>query len=54
MTGDALFTPDRPVVCAYHGYPSLIHRLTYARTNQGEWDKLGEVTRPALVGRRYG
>jgi len=30
---DALFTPDRPVIFAYHGYPSLIHRLTYARTN---------------------
>ena len=30
---DALFTTDRPVVFAYHGYPSLIHRLTYKRTN---------------------
>ncbi|MGA8113351.1 MAG: phosphoketolase family protein [Actinocatenispora sp.] len=30
---DALFTPDRPVVFAYHGYPALIHRLTYRRTN---------------------
>jgi xylulose-5-phosphate/fructose-6-phosphate phosphoketolase len=30
---DALFTPDRPVVFAYHGYPWLIHRLTYRRTN---------------------
>jgi xylulose-5-phosphate/fructose-6-phosphate phosphoketolase len=30
---DALFTVDRPVVFAYHGYPSLIHRLTYRRTN---------------------
>jgi xylulose-5-phosphate/fructose-6-phosphate phosphoketolase len=30
---DALFTADRPVVFAYHGYPSLIHRLTYRRTN---------------------
>ncbi|MFJ6700146.1 phosphoketolase [Streptomyces sp. NPDC091272] len=29
---DALFTPDRPVVFAYHGYPWLIHRLTYRRT----------------------
>lgn len=29
---DALFTTDRPVVFAYHGYPSLIHRLTYKRT----------------------
>ena len=30
---DALFTTDKPVVFAYHGYPWLIHRLTYRRTN---------------------
>jgi xylulose-5-phosphate/fructose-6-phosphate phosphoketolase len=30
---DALFTTDRPVIFAYHGYPWLIHRLTYARRN---------------------
>jgi xylulose-5-phosphate/fructose-6-phosphate phosphoketolase len=30
---DALFTIDRPVIFAYHGYPLLIHRLTYRRTN---------------------
>jgi xylulose-5-phosphate/fructose-6-phosphate phosphoketolase len=30
---DALFTIDRPVIFAYHGYPSLIHRLTYRRHN---------------------
>ncbi len=30
---DALFTTDTPVIFAYHGYPSLIHRLTYRRTN---------------------
>jgi len=30
---DAIFTTDRPVVFAYHGYPWLIHRLTYRRTN---------------------
>jgi xylulose-5-phosphate/fructose-6-phosphate phosphoketolase len=30
---DALFTPDRPVIFTYHGYPWLIHRLTYRRTN---------------------
>jgi xylulose-5-phosphate/fructose-6-phosphate phosphoketolase len=29
---DALFTPDKPVIFAYHGYPALIHRLTYRRT----------------------
>ncbi len=30
---DSIFTTDRPVVFAYHGYPWLIHRLTYRRTN---------------------
>jgi xylulose-5-phosphate/fructose-6-phosphate phosphoketolase len=30
---DILFTTDKPVVFAYHGYPWLIHRLTYRRTN---------------------
>ena len=30
---DALFTTTKPVVFAYHGYPWLIHRLTYRRTN---------------------
>lgn len=30
---DGIFTRDRPVIFAYHGYPSLIHRLTYKRTN---------------------
>jgi len=30
---DTIFTTDRPVIFAYHGYPWLIHRLTYARTN---------------------
>jgi xylulose-5-phosphate/fructose-6-phosphate phosphoketolase len=30
---DTLFTPDRPVVFAFHGYPWLIHRLTYRRAN---------------------
>ena len=30
---DVLFTTDRPIVFAYHGYPLLIHRLTYRRTN---------------------
>jgi xylulose-5-phosphate/fructose-6-phosphate phosphoketolase len=32
---DALFSPNRPIVFAYHGYPWLIHRLTYRRTNHG-------------------
>jgi len=30
---DSLFTPDKPVIFAYHGYPYMIHRLTYKRTN---------------------
>jgi len=30
---DALFTMDKPVIFAFHGYPWLIHRLTYRRTN---------------------
>ena len=32
---DEIFTKDRPVIFAYHGYPWLIHRLTYRRTNHG-------------------
>jgi xylulose-5-phosphate/fructose-6-phosphate phosphoketolase len=30
---DALFTSDKPIIFAFHGYPWLIHRLTYRRTN---------------------
>jgi xylulose-5-phosphate/fructose-6-phosphate phosphoketolase len=30
---DALFTKDRPIIFAFHGYPWLIHRMTYRRTN---------------------
>ncbi|MDE3108361.1 MAG: phosphoketolase family protein [Acidobacteriota bacterium] len=30
---DSLFTIDKPIIFAYHGYPWLIHRLTYRRTN---------------------
>jgi len=30
---DSLFTTDRPIIFAFHGYPWLIHRLTYRRTN---------------------
>ena len=30
---DTLFTTDKPVIFAFHGYPVLIHRLTYRRTN---------------------
>jgi len=30
---DTLFTTDKPIIFAYHGYPWLIHRMTYRRTN---------------------
>jgi xylulose-5-phosphate/fructose-6-phosphate phosphoketolase len=48
---DALFTQDRPVVFAYHGYPWLIHRLTYRRTNHPNlhvrgYKEEGTVTTP--------
>jgi xylulose-5-phosphate/fructose-6-phosphate phosphoketolase len=38
---DGLFTKDRPVVFAYHGYPWLIHRLTYRRTNHDNFHVRG-------------
>ncbi|CAN5668066.1 phosphoketolase family protein [soil metagenome] len=48
---DALFTPDKPIVFAYHGYPWLIHRLTYRRTNHANlhvrgYKEEGTVTTP--------
>jgi xylulose-5-phosphate/fructose-6-phosphate phosphoketolase len=36
-----IFTPDKPVVFAYHGYPWLIHRLTYRRPNHGNFHARG-------------
>src|SRR3954466_5711057 len=38
---DALFTTDKPVIFAYHGYPWLIHRLTYRRANHAQMDVRG-------------
>ena len=38
---DALFTKDKPVIFAYHGYPWLIHRLTYRRTNHDSFHVRG-------------
>jgi xylulose-5-phosphate/fructose-6-phosphate phosphoketolase len=38
---DALFTTSRPVIFAYHGYPWLIHRLTYQRTNHANFHVRG-------------
>ncbi|MDE3097082.1 MAG: phosphoketolase family protein [Chloroflexota bacterium] len=40
---DALFTRDRPVMFAYHGYPWLIHRLTYRRTNHANLHVRGYI-----------
>jgi xylulose-5-phosphate/fructose-6-phosphate phosphoketolase len=38
---DSLFSANKPVVFAFHGYPWLIHRLTYRRTNHGNFHVRG-------------
>src|SRR5207237_10387180 len=38
---DALFTTSRPVIFAYHGYPWLIHRLTYSRAGHANFHVRG-------------
>jgi xylulose-5-phosphate/fructose-6-phosphate phosphoketolase len=38
---DVMFTADKPVIFAYHGYPTLIHRLTYRRRNHGNFHVRG-------------
>jgi xylulose-5-phosphate/fructose-6-phosphate phosphoketolase len=48
---DALFTRDKPVIFAWHGYPTLIHRLTYKRANHDNlhvhgFDEEGTTTTP--------
>jgi xylulose-5-phosphate/fructose-6-phosphate phosphoketolase len=48
---DALFTRDKPVIFAYHGYPSLVHRLAYRRTNHANlhvhgYNEEGTTTTP--------
>jgi xylulose-5-phosphate/fructose-6-phosphate phosphoketolase len=48
---DAIFTTDRPVIFAYHGYPSLIHRLTYRRAGHDNlhvrgYNEEGSTTTP--------
>ena len=48
---DSLFTRDKPVIFAYHGYPYLIHRLTYSRTNHDDmhvrgFEEEGTTTTP--------
>jgi xylulose-5-phosphate/fructose-6-phosphate phosphoketolase len=40
---DALFTADRPVIFAYHGYPTLVHRLTYRRANHANLHVRGYI-----------
>jgi xylulose-5-phosphate/fructose-6-phosphate phosphoketolase len=40
---DVLFTKDKPVIFAYHGYPTLIHRLTYRRTNHKNFHVRGYI-----------
>ncbi len=40
---DALFTTDKPVIFAYHGYPTLIHRLTYRRRNHDNFHVRGYI-----------
>ncbi len=47
---DALFTRDKPIIFAFHGYPSLVHRLTYRRANRNlhvhGYKEEGTVTTP--------
>jgi xylulose-5-phosphate/fructose-6-phosphate phosphoketolase len=48
---DSLFTKDRPIIFAFHGYPYLIHRLTYRRTNHDNlhvrgYKEEGTITTP--------
>lgn len=47
---DVLFTKDKPILFAYHGYPSLIHELTYKRTNKNlhvhGYKEEGTITTP--------
>jgi len=38
---DSMFTTDRPVIFAFHGYPALVHRLTYSRANHGNFHVRG-------------
>ena len=42
---DSLFTTDKPVIFNFHGYPWLIHRLAYSRTNQHNLHVRGYVER---------
>ena len=50
---DSLFTPDKPVIFNFHGYPWLIHRLTYRRTNQHRTSTSGATRRRGTSTRRW-
>ena len=47
---DALFTKDKPIIFAFHGYPTLVHELTYERTNRNlsvhGYQEEGTITTP--------
>ena len=47
---DTIFTKDKPIVFAFHGYPTLIHELTYTRTNRNihvyGYHEEGTITTP--------
>ena len=47
---DAIFTKDKPIIFAFHGYPNLIHELTYRRTNKNlhvhGYKEEGTITTP--------
>lgn len=47
---DAIFTKDKPIIFAFHGYPNLIHQLTYRRTNKNlhvhGYKEEGTITTP--------
>lgn len=47
---DAIFTPDKPIIFAFHGYPTLVHELTYRRHNKNlhvrGYKEEGTITTP--------
>jgi xylulose-5-phosphate/fructose-6-phosphate phosphoketolase len=48
---DSIFTKDKPIIFAFHGYPSLVHRLTYRRMNHDNlhvhgYKEVGTITTP--------
>ncbi len=54
---DSLFTVDKPIVFNFHGYPSLIHKLAYRRTNHANlhvrgYKEMGNINTPLELGIR--